>query len=289
MASVKQIEPLQRKTGIIRRILRQALISTGKLLPKKPTLRQVKVGDLQVLCWINDHIGRRLLLARSYEPNDIAALKEIVRPGDHIADVGANIGYLTLNLAKFTGKKGHVSAFEPLPLLHPVITLNAALNKFENISVHPLVVSEASDSRATTHNPEGGAPYAYFTLSDSEEGINTVRLDQFAKAAGITGFDIIKIDVEGGEVNVLKGASGLLQDPNRRPRVMMIEIVDAQLQRFGHRLEDIYAILKPLGYFAHVYIGGEFELVTDIHTADCWNVFFSVEPLVRRKLEISEK
>jgi FkbM family methyltransferase len=274
-------QSVQRKAGIGRRLLRATLASSQWLLPTKPTLRQVKVGDLQVLCWINDHIGRRLLLARSYEPNDIAALKQIVRPGDTIADIGGNIGYLALHFAKFSGKTGRVFAFEPMAHLHPVVALNANLNGFSNITVHPVVVAETSDKRAGAHIPDeaGGAPMAYFTLSDAADGVATIRLDDFASRAGIGKFDIIKIDVEGGEVSVLKGSTGILQDPKRRPRVLMIEIVDAQLRRFDHRLKDIYDMLVPLGYKASIYRDGRFEAVTHPESADCWNVFFSCEPL----------
>jgi FkbM family methyltransferase len=282
----------KRQSGMVRNVLRTALASSRWFLPTEPTLKQVKVGDLKVLCWINDHIGRRLFLARSYEPEDIAALKQVIRSGDTVADVGANIGYLSLHFAKFAGPAGRVFSFEPMSHLHPVVTLNASLNGMTDvISVHPFVVSETANARASAQVPEGGAPFAYFQLSkdtDGSEGGNkakgssvaTVRLDGFAAAAGVKRFDFIKIDVEGGEVSVLRSASGLLADPARRPRALMIEIVDAQLQRFGHRLEDIYAILTPHGYKASIYRGGVFEPVTDPHAADCWNVFFSADPLV---------
>jgi FkbM family methyltransferase len=273
----------KRQLGMVRNVLRTVLASTRWFLPTEPTLKQVKVGDLKVLCWINDHIGRRLLLARSYEPDSIAALKLVVSSGDVIADVGANIGYLSLHFAKFAGKTGRVFSFEPMPHLHPVVTLNASLNGMTDIiSAHPFVVSETANARASAQVPEGEAPFAYFKLTkdaDGGTGVATVRLDEFAAAAGVRRIDFIKIDVEGGEVSVLRSASGILEDPKRRPRALMIEIVDQQLQRFGHRLEDIYAILTPLGYKASIYRGGVFEPVTDPRAADCWNVFFSTKPL----------
>jgi FkbM family methyltransferase len=280
---IGQDAQLHRQAGILRRLQRKILASTSSFLPTSPTLKQINLGDLKVLAWINDHIGRRLLLARSYEPDDIAALKKIVRHGDVIADVGANIGYISLHFAKFSGPTGRVFAFEPMSYLHPVVTLNAHLNDFETISVHPLVVSETSGGRAIVNIPSGGggAPLAYFTPSDSGDGEITVRLDEFASDAAVNRFDIIKIDVEGGEVNVLKGASALLQSPERRPRVLMIEIVDGQLQRFGYRISDVYDILLPLGYKAYIYRAEKsgFEAVSDPINADCWNVFFSTEQL----------
>jgi FkbM family methyltransferase len=270
----------QRKVGILRNILRAGMSSMRGFLPKEPTLKQVNVGDLKVLCWINDVIGSRLYLARSYEPDDIAALKKLVRPGDKIADIGANIGYLSLHFAKCASPTGHVYAFEPMSYLHPVVTLNSSLNKLTNISVHPYVVSTTSEGRAMAQVPQGGAPLAFFTLSDDPNGVQTVRLDEFANTAGVERFDLVKIDVEGGEVSVLKGASSLLENPDRRPRVLMIEIVNAQLKRFGNSLEDVFGILLPLGYKPHIYRNEKFEAVADPLSADCWNVFFFNEALM---------
>lgn len=268
-------ENAKRKASIARQALRSMMSSMRWFLPTQATLKQVKVGQFQVLCWINDAIGRRLYLARAYEAEDIAALKAVVRTGDIIADVGANIGYLTINLATFTGPSGRVISFEPMPHLHPVAALNATLNGLKNVVVHPMVVSETSDATAVANIPEGGAPCAYFTLSSGGDGVKTVRLDEFANRAGIKRFDVVKIDVEGGEVSVLKSARDLLQDPARRPRTLMIEIVDAQLKRFNHKLEDIYEILIPLGYKATIYRSGAFEPVANPRDADCWNVFFT--------------
>lgn len=271
----------RRSASLIRRALRAIMSQSRMLLPRQPTLWRVRVGPFRVFCWINDAIGRRLFLARSYEATDVRALEALVRPGDVIADIGANIGYLSMHLARLTGPTGHVHAFEPLAHLHPVVALNATMNGLPTISVHPLVVTGDSGARAAAAIPDNEAACAYFKPSSDGVGVTTTRLDDFADQCGIVRFDVVKIDVEGGEVGVLRGADRLISDPARRPRVFMIEVANAQLARFGHRLEDIHNALTEFGYRASIHRNGRFDPVANPSAADCWNVFF-IAPDARR-------
>lgn len=69
------------KAGVLRSILRTCMSSLRGLLPKEPALKRVNIRNLKVLCWINDGIDSHLYLARSYEPEDISAIKKPVRCG----------------------------------------------------------------------------------------------------------------------------------------------------------------------------------------------------------------
>lgn len=270
---------LVRKASLGRQVLRRVMVLAARALPTAPTLRQLRIRDVTVICWINEAIGRRLFLTRSFEADEVAALGRLVKAGDKIADVGANIGYLTLQFAKLTGPTGWVYAFEPMPNLHPVVVLNAAINNLSHVSVHPFVVSTQSDTRAAAQILQGDSALAFFLPTDSWSGVTTIRLDDFAARVGQPRFDVIKIDVEGGELGVLRGATELLSSADSRPRVMMIEVVDAQLQRFGHSIEELFALMESHGYQPFLWREGKFVRVATCREADCWNVFFSIAPL----------
>jgi hypothetical protein len=77
-------------------------------------------------------------------------------------------------------------------------------------------------------------------------------LDAYVAAQGIARVDILKADVEGAEALVIDGAAGLLSSPDRRPRMMMIELYQPNLEVFGASVAGIIAKLKGFGYDAFV-------------------------------------
>jgi FkbM family methyltransferase len=130
-----------------------------------------------------------------------------VRPGDAVLDVGANVGFYSLLASRLVGDGGRVFAFEPLPRNLFYLRRHLDLNGAGNVAVHAVAVAEATGSEFL--DVQGDPSMASF----SERGlaVPTVSLDQFFDAASAPPPSFVKIDVEGAESRVLRGAKRTLR------------------------------------------------------------------------------
>ncbi len=124
-----------------------------------------------------------------YSESEVACLRHYIRPGDTIIDVGANIGDLSIPMAQMAGPTGSVYAFEANPVPFNQLCANVALNDAANIRPVNAFVAREGD----VQNP-------YFT--GTRWPIQTISIDSM----NLTSCDLIKIDVDGGERNVLLSA-----------------------------------------------------------------------------------
>lgn len=160
------------------------------------------------------------VVREEYEP-EVAHLEKLVGPGDVFVDAGANCGVYTVAAGHFVGPKGSVLAFEPGEGSLAMLRKNVALNGFTHVRVFPLALSEKS-GRARLYAESHGA--SSFTLGETEAGrelsfeIETVTLDEILAREGVTKVDAIKMDVEGAEELILRGARDLFG--RCRPKVI---------------------------------------------------------------------
>ncbi len=165
----------------------------------------------------------RFLLG-TFEP----ALQEILQyqlaPGMIFYDVGANVGFLGILAARLVGPSGQVHCFEPLPANAEQIRYNARLNNFDHVHVHALALAhaDATASFRISERPTFGA------LSDSpmavDKQIGTIevpvrRLDSLASEERIPGPNLMKIDIEGSEIDFLAGAESVIR--SSRPSLLI--------------------------------------------------------------------
>lgn len=244
---------------------------------REPTIRQVNIRGIKYLVWANEDIGKKLIVLRSFEKNETDAFKKLIHSGDVCVDVGGNVGYFSLNFAKLCGNDGLVHTFEPIKQNAILIELANILNKFRNISVYRAALSD-SEGEITLTVPELDGAYAYIQNSENGkpgEKVQCLTLDSFADQNGINRIDIIKIDVEGAEEKVLRGAINVLSDKSRRPRVIMVELVNDFLNRFDSSIDNVLEYLNNFGY-EPFYAGSGGKLIT-YTKADhdyIFNVFF---------------
>lgn len=172
-----------------------------------------------------------------YEPEFWQEMMSQVRPGDMVADVGAFIGLYTIALAKRVGETGRVTAFEPSPenyqLLKDHVTLNGVSSWVEPIN-------------AAVGLQDGTIPFELQGIeshisTNSTQNIRCVCLDTvFANQR----LDILKIDVEGYEEYVLRGATSLLNHPTHAPRIIYIEVHPYAWKVFGVSSESLLSLLN---------------------------------------------
>ena len=153
----------------------------------------------------------------TYEPELQAAISDLVKPGQIVYDIGANIGYITLLFTKRIGDQGHVYAFETLPANVTRLIHNIELNALKEwVTVIQAAVQDRSGLAEFLVAPSTGMGKVNGSAGrasvDYEESIQVegISIDDFIEDTGNLLPDIVKIDIEGGEVLALPGMVKLL-------------------------------------------------------------------------------
>ncbi|WP_158285324.1 FkbM family methyltransferase [Azospirillum sp. TSH64] len=155
------------------------------------------------------YVGRSLDLYGEYAEYEVALFRSVVRPGDVVVEVGANIGAQTLPLARIVGPSGTVIAFEPQEMLFNLLSANLALNGVTSVRARRMAVgSEAGTIRVPTLDPNCSNNFGALGLGGWDHGelVPLVTLDSL----NLPSCRLLKADVEGMEEAVLRGASGLI-------------------------------------------------------------------------------
>jgi FkbM family methyltransferase len=155
------------------------------------------------------YIGRSLDLYGEFSEGEVDLFRQLVQPGQVVVEVGANIGAHTVVLAQLVGPRGRVLAFEPQRLLYQMLCANLALNNITNVvgvqqavgAAHGTVNVPVLDP--TMENNFGGVSVG---PDESGEPVLMAPLDAYDLKA----CDFLKVDVEGMEEDVLRGAMGLI-------------------------------------------------------------------------------
>ena len=193
----------------------------------------------------SEYIDSEICTKGCFEPDTTKAIASLVKQGDTVVDVGANIGCHTLLMAQLLGNAGMVYAFEPMAYAYRKLMVNRHLNDFQNIVIEKLAISDVTGVEEVVYNsswPRNGVARAEASLL---EPIEHMRLDDYYERHGITACDFIKIDTDGNEFKVLRGARGVLE--RFRP-VLCMELGAYTLQRVGDDLSAMVAHIQSLGY-----------------------------------------
>jgi FkbM family methyltransferase len=203
----------------------------------------------------------------THEPAVVQGLEALVQPGWTAIDVGANIGYFTLLMAKRVGRVGKVIAFEPLTENFNILQENIKLNS------HPNVVAEncalmSSSERVELRSATPGAITWVASVrvrQDSaveSESVEAISLDEYVQKKGITKVDFLKIDVEGAEESVLDGATQVLDRDrpvllielheldrfkDQHPAILKLREHNYQVRTLGLRQWQEHVIAEPIG------------------------------------------
>ena len=188
-----------------------------------------------------------------YEPATSMTVMEILRPGDTVFDVGANVGYFSLLSNAIAPGACRVFAFEPNPVAFGILTANVVANTPHNITCFNVGVADRSGTSILMPRPDhsksrllhsGGA----LAPRDGAEHstVPVVSLDEVAGQHGIDTVRLLKIDVEGFEPFVMLGAKSLLT--SGRVEYVICEINDADLKLHGYDEAQVRGAFEALGY-----------------------------------------
>jgi FkbM family methyltransferase len=194
------------------------------------------------------------------ETYEAALLERVLRPGMTVLDVGANHGLFSLEAAHFVGDSGRIHAFEPAPATRGLLQANLAANDLDGlVRVFPHALGAAPGAaRLRVHHELSGlntlAPEDITwnrTRLHADEVIEVPvrRLDDHAREHKVDAVDFLKVDVEGYELSVLRGARSLLE--GRRVRAIMLEVGDVTCANARVAPAEILDYLHGLGYVVH--------------------------------------
>jgi FkbM family methyltransferase len=170
------------------------------------------VGGSRMLVRTDDSVGRVLAISGVWEPNVTAAFSRLLSPGDVCIDVGGHIGYYTLLASRLVGRDGHVYTFEPSPANYRSLSSNLARNGVANVTALQVAVGAGAGRAELYEGPgtnTGGATLSPL-LGARRGGQPIVDVEVRPVADSVPEADwarirVIKIDVEGYEVEVLRG------------------------------------------------------------------------------------
>ena len=213
----------------------------------------IQTGHVTGMKWRRYHRYVNGYWTGVYElPLQNAFVREIAS-GDVIYDIGANAGFFTILAAKLTGRRGHVYAFEPVPENTDSVQQQIAVNGLKQVELVIMAVSDRCGEALFTLTDNTSTPH--ITYSNKDQGmderqltVRTVTLDEFALNHSAP--DFIKLDVEGAETEVLRGADDLLSS-DQAPKLLIELHGDDKAQSVGAILtEHNYTICdldgKPL-------------------------------------------
>jgi FkbM family methyltransferase len=162
----------------------------------------------------SEPIGRTLAASGIWEPGVTALFHRLLVPGDVCVDVGANVGYFTLLASGLVGPAGHVYALEPAPVPYKGLLANLALNRVANVTALPVAAGAAEGDAELHTGPRGKAGES--SIRQPTEGWSTVHvmvrpLPALLETAEVERLRLIKLDVEGFEVEVLRGLAPIFE------------------------------------------------------------------------------
>jgi len=163
---------------------------------------------------IGKGLEKSIYFEGTYEAGTLHVMQNCLRMGDTFIDVGSNIGLMSLLASQHEGTQGIVYSFEPEPETFAILQNNIKLNKIRNIRVFDVALGAAKDAAIIYKYCEinrGSASLIKPNYSTCERAmVEILTLDEFVNANDISNIRMLKIDVEGWELEVLRGANRLL-------------------------------------------------------------------------------
>lgn len=209
-----------------------------------------------------------------WEEDVLNACLRILQPGDVFYDIGANAGIITLDVAKSFGEGVAIHSFEPQPTLARSLKISIALNEFRNVELHEMLLGEqqgAADFFIADHA-------IHSSLVSREAGAIRIEcpmqtIDGLV-ARSLPAPTVIKIDVEGAELLVLRGGQQTFQ---ALPPVIIFE-ADDNMMRFGYSHADLFGLLEEFAeYTFHRIEGSHWHVVDEPGRAELGN-YIAVPP-----------
>jgi len=218
-----------------------------------------------------------------YEKEESDMMENLVADGDTFFDIGANIGWYSINIAA-SRRATQVHAFEPIPTTYAELNKNIALNAPSRIAPHNFGLSDKRGEFTFFYHPEGSGNASAVNVSGRAD-IHTAQcqvrtLDDYTAETG-TRVDFIKCDVEGAELLVFKGGA---QTIARDKPVVLSEILRKWSAKFDYDPNEIFTLFRGLGYRAFTVKGGQLRPFGEMTLETVETNFFFLHPEKHQEL-----
>ncbi|MDH4471918.1 MAG: FkbM family methyltransferase [Fluviicola sp.] len=234
----------------LRGFRRLSVVLPKLLLPNpektgKHILKTIHGVELLIDPSVDKGVELSLFETGTYEKGTIQLLGDFLKPGSTFMDVGANIGLMSVIASRLVGEKGRVLAVEANLKTVEILNQNAALNHCENVDVYPVALGSENGKATLYENWEVNRGGASLLSQDNSEGTE-VPLWKLDELFGDLTIDLIKMDVEGFELEVLKGGINLLK---ATLPVLIIEVSEQREQEKGVTPKEIADFVKTIGNY----------------------------------------
>jgi FkbM family methyltransferase len=267
-------------------LIRRATDAPGKFLRKRELARAMmsnkvltaNFGEIMSRMHVDGHSYlANVYVNGSYEPRLIRFLKRTIKGGWTCIDVGANVGYISLLMGQLVEPAGRVVAFEPTPSTYEELLANIRLNERYNIKAERLALGERCGPLKFHVGPRGFEVYNSAGIVSHPSARTKVferitvqceTLDSYCEGRELNKVDLVKIDVEGGELSVLRGMENTLKaNPNM---ILVLELADQTTKGFGYEAREIATWLSGRGWRLFLLnFCGRTELVRYINQRWC--------------------
>lgn len=209
---------------------------------------KLRVGDIL--------FGGFLHLGES-NPMEMYVLRKILNPNDVVFDVGANLGWYALNSAQVVGSSGQVYAFEPNPAVANWASENCCLNHLTNVKIEKIALADKTSTLEFYIGDNFGSLVKKVARLDSRKikriSVPVTTVDDYIKGLSIKKVSLIKIDAEGKDFEVLRGA---VQTLKQYHPYLIVEVFGLSWDTDVGRDKEILAYLEKLGYQAYAFVQG---------------------------------
>lgn len=211
-----------------------------------------------------------------YEPEDEVVTYRLIQEGDTILDIGANIGWYTINLAK-RFPRAEIYSFEPVSPTYELLTKNVQRNRLPNVTLLNFGLSDKEETKDLYYFRGGSSIASIINFADNPKAQKIPcrfrSLDKVVAESNLKAVNFIKCDVEGSELLVLRGGEKTI---TRFNPILLLEVYEGQCQRCGYTAMDLVNLLKSWGYEYFEASNGQLNRIGSLRSIDNgrYNYFF---------------
>ncbi len=223
------------------------------IIPKEGFMESSILGKAKIKLGYAGALGRWMLIDGIFEKAEIQYVIDHLKKGDMAYDIGANIGYFTVIMGVVVSGEGKISSFEPMPNNLVKLKENIILNNLKNITINEIALSDRT-GEIQMHSPVDDLAFASIYTPDNAStntgniiNVKTDLLDNIWTNSGEPDISVIKLDVEGAEVAVLKGALNCLK--TCKPKILLEANSEEEFNSIRKIIEPLnYTYYQPKGF-----------------------------------------
>ena len=218
----------------------RAVSAVVNAVPQPGTYRVRYKGTYLYATTLDRFVALNLWKYGVLEAEELRFAHALIRPGMHIVDIGANVGFHSLEFARWTGPNGTVDAFEPAPDNHAVLQRNISASGLSNVTAHELAIADRVGQTQMYLSPIHRGDHRIVAPEGDRQSIavRTATMDSLYADRRI---DFVKIDAQGAEYLVLAGMREVMR--NNPSLVVMLEFCPQLMSQSGHSPNDLIGLL----------------------------------------------